>query len=752
VAWNPTKDTVANKRQYELIRTLMKRLSFALRIAASVALIALCLAGQTKKHQYSPREKAFYADPALVDFVRPGLVITINAANIASNGAIAVTYTLTDPSGLPLDAAGVTTPGAVSMTFIASYIPAGQEQYVAYTTAPATGKALGTVVRPDFEIGGPGTSVGPGQYRYTFQAQAPAGFDPTVTTTIAVNGSRDLTSFNLGTSYGSATFNFVPNGSAVTVTRDVIRTASCNTCHDQLVFHGAHAFGMEQCVLCHQPQNRDPVTGNTLDLKVMAHKIHMGSSLPSVVGTATTPGVPYQIAGYMNFISDFSKVVDPAMAQRCEVCHTQTSTTLKTTGGAQATAFLTKPTRAACGACHDDVNFATGANHAGGVQPDDNECANCHIPQGEVPFDASIMGAHVVQNDTPFFYPQNPDTAIGSIVVTITGVTNTSAGQKPTVAFTLKDTSGKPIPIGDPTIEDVAFTMAGPTTDYGYTSFGSDTGPVGYVSEDASPAGGGNGTCDANGNCTYTFQHAIPAGSTGTYGMGVESERLENVLTTYDGTQQIESGTPNSFFYFSVDGSKVLPRRTVVDKASCNRCHIQLSLHGNRRKDPELCEMCHNPSLTDSATRAMSTVPAIKNGPAQSLNFNFLVHRIHSGVNLAADGASYAMVSHGGRVVDFSNTLYPAFSPEGAASYTQDCSMCHVNGSEQNLPTGLNVVLNPQYWINPTVQPVSGSCAGCHASKAEASHFLANTDSLGESCTVCHSAGAQFAVDAVHTQ
>jgi hypothetical protein len=144
----------------------MKPLSQALRIAAFVVLIALCLTGQTKKFAYTPRDKAFYADPALVNFVRPGLTITVNSASISSAGAITVNYTLTDPSGLPLDAAGVTTPGAVSMTYFASYIPNGQEQYVAYTTASATGKALGTVTRPTFEIGaGTLTSVGPGQYQ-----------------------------------------------------------------------------------------------------------------------------------------------------------------------------------------------------------------------------------------------------------------------------------------------------------------------------------------------------------------------------------------------------------------------------------------------------------------------------------------------------------------------------------------------------------------------------------------------------------
>src|SRR5450755_4322422 len=107
----------------------MKRLYLAVRIAAFVALIALCLTGQTRRYEYSKRDKAFFADPAVVAFVRPGLVITINSAKISSAGVISVIYTLTDPQGLPLDAAGVTTPGAVGMTYFVSYIPKGQEQY-----------------------------------------------------------------------------------------------------------------------------------------------------------------------------------------------------------------------------------------------------------------------------------------------------------------------------------------------------------------------------------------------------------------------------------------------------------------------------------------------------------------------------------------------------------------------------------------------------------------------------------------------
>jgi OmcA/MtrC family decaheme c-type cytochrome len=719
----------------------MKRVYLVSRIAAVIALVSLCLTGQTKKSEYSKRDKAFYADPALVDFVRPGLAITINSARI-SNGVISVTYTLTDPSGLPLDGTGVTTPGVVSLAYVASYIPKGEQQYVAYTMSQVTGKVLGTITRPNFELGGTAKSIGSGQYQYTFQAQVPAGFDPTVTTTVAVDGNRDLTAFNLGISYAGATFNFVPNGSPVTVTRDVIRTESCNTCHDQLAFHGGYAYGMQMCVLCHQPQNADPITGNTLDAKVFFHKIHMGSQLPSVVGTSTTAGVPFEVAGYMNILSNFSTVIDPADPRRCEVCHSQTS------GAAQAKAFLTVPGRAACGACHDDVNFATGANHPGGFQPDDSECHNCHIPEGELPFDASIMGAHVVPTDTAASYPQNPDTLLPGINLAITSVTNTSAGHTPTVDFTLRDDKGHNIPLSQ--TSTLEFTMAGPTTDYGYTSFGSDTaGTPGYVTESAAKA-----TCSGSGSCTYTFTHAIPAAATGTYSIGGEARMNVTILAGTTTQQTVIAAAKNPVVNFSVDGSAVAPRRTVIALSNCNNCHVALSLHGNLRNNNEYCVFCHNPSNTDSIQRVNATVATDKALPPQGINFNLLVHRIHDGVNVVpAGGKPYIVVGFGGSHNDFSGVLFPAMSPAGDATYLQNCSMCHVNSTEQDdlpLLSGLNQVVDPQGWINP-VGPISSACSGCHVSKGEASHFLANTDSLGESCVVCHAAGAQFAVDAVHT-
>ena len=716
----------------------MKRLSLIFRVAAFVALVALCLTAQSKKFAYGPRDKAFYADPALVAFVNPGLAINITSATINSAGAITVNYTLTDPSGLPLDAAGQNTPGAISLTYFAAYIPKGQEQYVSYTTSTATGAVLGTVTRPTFEEGGGKvTSLGNGQYSYVMLTTAPAGFDPTVTTTIGMSGSRDLTMFNLGTNYAGASFNFVPNGSAVTVTRDVIRTATCNRCHDQLAFHGGHAVGINECVMCHQPQNVDPVTGNSLDLKVMAHKIHDGSSLPSVVA-----GTPYQISGHSG-ITDFSKVIDPASVQRCEVCHDQT------TGAAQATAFMKEPTRTACGSCHDDVNFATGLNHPGGIQNDDTQCANCHIPQGQEPFDASILGAHVVTTDTKALYPQNPDTLIAGINLAITGINNNLAGQKPTVTFTLQDDSGNNIPLSKP--DTLSFSISGPTTDYGAVNFGANSTTPGYVTESALGA-----TCASSGVCSYTFTHPIPAGSAGTYTIGGEARMSVTVLAGTTEAQTFEIGAANPVLNFSVDGSPVTPRRTVVQESNCNNCHVALSLHGGLRNNVAYCVICHNPSNTDFTTRPTATVASYQTQPPQGINFNLLVHRIHDGVNAATDNPKnpYIVIGHGGSVNNFSGTLFPAMSPSGSATYMQDCSLCHVNSSEQNdlSITALNPVTDPQGWVNPN-QPFSSACSGCHVSELEAAHMLSNTSStLGEACAVCHGSGAQFSVGSVHAQ
>ncbi|MGI8992444.1 MAG: OmcA/MtrC family decaheme c-type cytochrome [Bryobacteraceae bacterium] len=697
----------------------IRRLRFGL--VLSFAAIAL---GAASKSPFTRRHKAYYADAATVDFVRPGLALAINSAQVAADGAITVVFTVADPKGLPLDTAGINTPGAISLSFVASYIPSGQEQYVAYTTRPATGAVGGTVNQAGSDTGGTTTKIAEGQYQYVFHTKAPSGFDASATHTIGIYGSRNLAEFNLGVNYAGTTFNFVPNGSPVANVRDVIKTQSCDKCHDQLSAHGGSRRGIEMCVLCHTPQTVDPNTGNTIDLKVMAHKIHMGSQLPSVQA-----GKPYRIVGFMNSVNDWSTVVYPSDPRRCESCHDQN------TGAKQATAYLTNPTRAACGSCHDDVNFASGANHAGGPQISDNQCSTCHVGQGELDFDASIKGAHVVPTESRM---------LSGIVANLAGVTNGAAGQSPTVAFSVKDNNGQPVPLSR--LGAVSLTMAGPTSDFGYTNFGSDVTTNGYVTESATGA-----SCGGDGACSYTFQHAVPAGATGTYSVGIEARRTETLLPNTTKQMIVTYGAINKVVDFSVDGSAVQPRRTVVDIDNCNQCHTMLSVHGTLRNQTQYCVLCHNPSNTDASQRVNATNPADKALPPQGIDFDFMIHRIHTGENLKADNKSFTIVGFGGSHNDFTDVRYPAMSPQGSPGDTRNCSMCHVKGSEQNLPTGLNAVMDPQGPINP-VQPVTAACTACHVTIPAASHALANTTTLGESCEVCHGQSGDFNVGKVHAQ
>jgi OmcA/MtrC family decaheme c-type cytochrome len=577
--------------------------------------------------------------------------------------------------------------------------------------------------------------VGDGEYVYTFKTKAAGNgstaWDPTLTHRIGIYGSRNLTEFDLGTNYDDDTLSWIPAGGTPGNTRDVVRTATCNKCHDQLAFHGGSRRSMELCIMCHQPQTVDPDTGNTVDMKVFVHKIHMGSELPSVKA-----GTPYQVIGFNQAVSDWSTVVLPSDPRRCTFCHED----VKKTGAAQSNNWLTNPSRAACGSCHDDVNFATGKNHVNLPQVSDSQCTQCHIPQGELEFDASIIGAHTV--------PTESLTRPG-LVFTMVKVDNGVAGKNPTVTFTSKDYAGNPVPMSALTTSPnrIALVMAGSTSDYGYTSFGTDVTTPGYVSENPAPTA----KCGNDGTCTYTFTHAIPAKATGTYTIGIEGRRAITLLAGTAQEQASEYGAINKTINFSVDGSKIALRRQVVDIAKCNGCHSSLSLHGENRNQIEQCVMCHNPSENDASVRGVSVVPGDKTQPPQSVNFALMIHKIHTGEHLATDfNQSYVIVGFGGSHNDFSDVRYPTMNDTGTTGDTAKCYMCHANNSEAVFPIGKNNVLDTQGRISPAPATTS-ACTACHLKLSALSHAVSQTDpKFGESCDVCHGAGADFDVTKMH--
>jgi OmcA/MtrC family decaheme c-type cytochrome len=666
------------------------------------------------KSPFNPNKKAFYLNEKDIQYIRPGLVIKVVSASIAADGTITTRVRFADPKDVPLDRDGIQTPGAVSASVVAAYIPKGQSQYTSYTTrvqtSPITNKSA---TQAGADSGGVWTKVAEGEYTYVLKTKVPSDYEKGSTHAIGVYGNRNLTEFDLGTYLSDFVFTWVPDGTSQPVTRDVIKTSSCQRCHvDSFAFHGTTGrTSLAMCVLCHTPQTIDPDTGNSVDLPIMIHKIHMGKDLPSVKA-----GTPYQIIGNAQSLHDWSTVGFPTDKGNCTVCHEQT------TKAAQATNYQTKPTRAACGACHDQVNFVTGVNHGSVIQTDDSKCSTCHAASSGTEFDLSIAGAHT--------QPYN-STALTGFDWAITKVDNAVPGKPVTITFTLKDNKGNPLAPTD--FGRIFGVLGGQTTDYTTKWAGSTTN--GYVSEDLSKSTGSNGTY------TYTFTNIIPANAKGSFSVSLDGRRVEKIYVGTKTEKSVQYGPKkNAIMYFPVDGSDLAPRRTVVAMAKCQQCHVSLRLHGENRVDTvEHCVVCHNPTENDGVYRPKTE------GALNSVSFQQMIHNIHGGeaTQLAYGTEDYIVYGFGGSKNSFSEVRFPG--------RLASCDMCHVNNSQLlPLPDSNAQVQNPRGYIQ-TAGPATAACLSCHRGRDAAAHAQTMTSStLGESCDACHGPASDFSVSKVH--
>ena len=239
-------------------------------------------------------------------------------------------------------------------------------------------------------------------------------------------------------------------------------------------------------------------------MKVLIHKIHMGSSLPSVKA-----GTPYRI-WHRGAWSDFSTVVFPQDVRNCTTCHAA--------GATQADNWKTNPSAAACGSCHDDVNFATGANHVNLPQLDDNQCKNCHTS-------TAIHRISMPRSPARTSSPRTPPSLPG-LVTKVLKVDGATPGNAPTVTFSVMDKSSNPVDISK--ITSIRVVLGGPNTDY-------NTGPGAIrVSEDSPPRRQGT-----NGVYAYTMTNKIPAAATGSYTVSIEAS---NTVTLLPGTRDRDHG------------------------------------------------------------------------------------------------------------------------------------------------------------------------------------------------------------------
>lgn len=632
-----------------------------------------------------------------------GLSSEITAASIDDSHIVTVTFTLTAQDGTPLQPEDVE-----RLRFGIARLVVDEEteytHYANYFTQEVSGSAyefggtiqspvLETVSQPTFDGDGTVTEVEPGLYTYTFSQPLDETYDPAATHLIGAQITR-------GTFSANPTFTFVPDGETPTLTRQISVTETCNQCHQEgLNAHGGGRDEYQLCQLCHTPQNVDPETGNSLDLKVMVHQVHNGANLPSVVD-----GGAYYIVGFRQSVHDYSTVAFPQDTRSCATCHT----------GSEGDNYKNAPSNAACTSCHDNVDPSTSDNHPGRPKTD-VQCLDCHLNEDEEFDDETISGAHTI----PRF-----STRLSGVNFEIVSVSDVAPGSAPAVTFKITNNESEVINPAD--MDYLALTLAGPTSDYSQRV----TEVLFPLAENAdSPVIEDMG----EGIYRYVFQYALPADAAGTYAVSIEGYTMEKLSRVSD---EIRVAGFNPVYYVSLDDRSVTPRREVISRDQCNACHGDLAQHGDVRQNTEYCVMCHNATATDEARRPAEAMP-----PA-TVDFRVMIHRIHSGVNASRPVQFYGF---GNVLQDFSQVALPT----GIAN----CQTCHLAGtySMAALTDLLPSTVTQAGEVVNTIPAITSVCTACHDSSAASGHAqLQTTGNLVETCVVCHGTGREFDTGVTH--
>ncbi len=568
-------------------------------------------------------------------------------------------------------------------------------------------------------------------------------YDPTLTHRVVIQ-------FDGAPGKANPNYDWVPATGATSGIHemDIAATANCNRCHDPLAFHGGGRVEVEYCVVCHNAGTVDPDSTNTLDFKVMVHKIHRGANLPSV-----QMGTPYVIYGRNNAVHDYSNIHYPQDIRNCVNCHVGSATgadlDYALTETSQGDNWSLYATQAACGSCHDDVDFS---RHAGG-QPDDSNCDSCHSTGGIA---GSIEDSHRILTTE----------ASAAFMAEILSVDNTGQGETPTVSFRISnpETGDDYDILTDPVFSGASINVrtAWSTTDFTNTGNGDDN--ASSVSASALSTAVPNG----DGSFRVTMPLAIPDGSQRPFipaegsGAAVVEGRLSIVLESGATASTVPLTNVHSFFSINEANGEAVPRRTSVALDNCLSCHQDLVLHGsNRTNDIDSCVTCHNPRNTDRDVRAIAVTPPTDGKTEESIDFKQMVHGIHAA----------AMRENPLQIVGFRGFTTYVYDEESVhyPGNLANCVACHTDdGYTLPLPSGvlgttIDTGADLQSPVDDTViTPVSAACSSCHDGAESISHMTLQGGSFNttqeaidngtvvETCSVCHGEGRGADVSVVH--
>ncbi len=482
------------------------------------------------------------------------------------------------------------------------------------------------------------------------------------------------------------------------------------------------------------------------------HGVHMGENLLSKLDT-----------GASGDFEAYAGLAFPAGIKDCTKCHNGTDDDWKT-----------KPSREACGACHDQVNWTTGdfepprptsvpcftasdcsslsaleipacdtsnpvdrcadlslpdsngvcadgstpaaagictlTKHGGGPQTDDSKCDGCHVGSGSL---APIETVHQIA--APDF-KVSADIAMSAP----TNGTDYEGSETPTVTITVKDSSGTAL---DPATftaanKDVAeLFVSGPR---------DDTHPV-LTTAASNP--------DPNG--FYVYNDLLADASPADPKFAPTSSAFVYNLDPVTG---LEPGTYTVFFVVTKAGHR--PESWAVKNfqvgtateepmvaTNCVDCHEDSRMHEGYFAvtfNPDICKNCHD-YQAQNANNAAGWGAANSNYGFGAAPLSRRVHGVHFGKYLSHPEQNTSGID---------DIVFP--------QDVRNCQKCHDSATTSGT------------WQDPG----RVACLGCHDSDSDQAHGALMTvdptpsapysgDEV-ESCESCHGAGKDFAVSKVH--
>lgn len=775
------------------------------------------------------------------------IVGTVDSVTVASPPVVG--FTLKDDQGNAI--VGMTTS---QVRFTIAKLMAGAnksaDQWVNYIVTDSAGAPT----RPTTESDGTFVDNGDGTYKYTFKrdittiadqvaaATVPPGsnkadlgdltYDPDLQHRLVIQVSGRVNGTSLGNPANLA-YDWVPATGATIAKADqqkyVVDISSCNACHDKLAIHGGGRIDTQYCTTCHTNQRGfgrtdvasasfafpaltetktvNATTGITSysyapnlyvgdgevmgNFVTMVHKLHNGSALVKA---------NYNYANVVYDLKAFSMLDN---GQRmCTVCHDPAV-------APKAELAYAKPTREACGACHDGINFATGAGttiggdtvgHIGRAQQDDSLCDACHQA-------ATTRIDHRTVNVTK----NNPQVTDGLVSFTylIDSATVDASGNAK-VVFAIQqqtapgtDKTFATLPLGSNFTGGPSFLLAfavaqdGIATPVDYNNIGSGQANAQPRSVSlASLISGGSVVASTSKTGYYeaTIANAFPAGA-----------MLRTVVLQGYWTQVAPAAARHTISVVkTVAGDTV--RRKVVDARNCANCHEWFEGHGGNRvigvetgAGELVCMACHVPNMTSSGQTMPDSVwnslnwteqqlfmfgewgvnPAVTvNGamqlPVTSNNMKDMIHGIHAGRDRVDPWRDARYFRNNQTMLDFRRMDFP-----GTLS---NCTMCHgATGFTAYNAVPTNALMSNHYFRNaPTittpaeataslaainsfdsvVTPYAAACVSCHDHPSAKGHmqtngarlFVPRSEAVGafEACQVCHGPGAEWDAAVVH--